>query len=63
MFSGAVAKLEGDVSAGDVVEVWSKEGQFLGRGHVNPRSQIVFRLLTQREEPIGIDFFKERISK
>jgi 23S rRNA (cytosine1962-C5)-methyltransferase len=63
VFSGAVAKLEGDVSPGDVGEVYSKEGQFLGLGHVNPHSQIIFRLLTQRREPIGMDFFKKRISQ
>jgi 23S rRNA (cytosine1962-C5)-methyltransferase len=63
VFSGAVAKIEGDVSPGDVGEVYSKEGQFLGVGHLNPRSQIILRLLTQKREPIGLPFFKERISK
>ena len=63
VFSGAVAKIEGDVSPGDVGEVYSKEGQFLGVGHLNPRSQIILRLLTQKRELIGLPFFKERISK
>lgn len=63
VFSGAVAKIEGDVSPGDVGEVYSKEGQFLGVGHLNPRSQIILRLLTQKREPIDLPFFKERISK
>jgi 23S rRNA (cytosine1962-C5)-methyltransferase len=63
IFSGAVAKLEGDISPGDIGEVYSKEGQFLGLGHVNPHSQIIFRLLTQRREPIRMDFFKERIAQ
>ena len=63
VFSGAVAKIEGDVSPGDVGEVYSKEGQFLGVGHFNPRSQIILRLLTQKREPIDLPFFKERISK
>jgi 23S rRNA (cytosine1962-C5)-methyltransferase len=63
IFSGAVARLEGEVSPGDVGEVYSKEGQFLGLGHLNPHSQIVFRLLTQQRKPIGLDFLKERISK
>jgi 23S rRNA (cytosine1962-C5)-methyltransferase len=63
VFSGAVAKIEGDVSPGDVAEVYSKEGQFLGLGHLNPYSQIILRLLTQKKEPIHIEFLKERISK
>ena len=63
VFSGAVAKKEGDVSPGDVGEVYSEEGQFLGIGHLNPRSQIILRILTHKREPVSIDFFKERISK
>ena len=61
VFSGAVAKIEGEVSAGDLGEVYSKEGQFLGAGHLSPASQIILRLLTQKKEPVDIPFFKERI--
>ena len=63
VFSGAVAKVEGEVSPGELGEVYSKEGQFLGLGHINPRSQIVVRLLTQKKEELGENFFKERISR
>lgn len=63
VFSGAVAKIEGDVTPGDLGEVYSKEGQFLGAGHLNPASQIILRLLTQKREPVDIPFFKERISR
>jgi 23S rRNA (cytosine1962-C5)-methyltransferase len=63
VFSGAVGKIEGEVSPGDVGEVYSKEGQFLGIGHLNPHSQIILRLLTQKKEPINIQFFEERVSK
>jgi 23S rRNA (cytosine1962-C5)-methyltransferase len=63
VFSGAVAKVEGEVSPGDVGEVYSKEGQFLGLGHINPRSQIILRLLTQKKEELGEKFFSERISR
>jgi len=63
VFSGAVAKVEGEVSPGEVGEVYSKEGQFLGIGHINPRSQIIVRLLTQKKETLGEHFFSERISR
>jgi 23S rRNA (cytosine1962-C5)-methyltransferase len=63
IFSGAVARIEGEVLPGDVIEVFSKEGQFLGIGHLNPNSQIIVRLLTQKKEAIGNDFFKKRILK
>jgi 23S rRNA (cytosine1962-C5)-methyltransferase len=63
VFSGAVEKIKGDVSPGDTGEVYSKDGQFIGRGHLNPNSQIILRLLTQKAEDLNIDFFKERIFK
>jgi 23S rRNA (cytosine1962-C5)-methyltransferase len=63
VFSGAVAKIEGEVSPGDLGEIYSKEGQFLGAGHLNPASQIFLRLLTHKKEPIDIPFFRERISR
>ncbi len=62
VFSGAIEKLEGDMIAGDVGEAYSADGQFLGTGHINPRSQIVFRLLSQKKMKLGIDFYRERIS-
>jgi 23S rRNA (cytosine1962-C5)-methyltransferase len=62
VFSGAVAKIEGEVSSGDVGGVYSKEGQFLGLGHLNPRSQIIVRVLTQKREELGEKFFSEQIS-
>jgi 23S rRNA (cytosine1962-C5)-methyltransferase len=63
VFSGAVAKIEGEVSPGDVGEVYSQNGHFLGLGHLNPRSQIIVRILTSRREELGENFFKDRISR
>lgn len=63
VFSGAVAKIEGEVSPGDVGEVYSQDGHFLGIGHLNPLSQIILRILTQKKEDLGKIFFRERISR
>jgi len=63
VFSGAVARIEGEVSPGDVGEVYSQDGHFLSLGHLNPRSQIIVRILTPRREELGENFFKERISR
>ena len=63
VFSGAVAKIEGEVSPGEVGQVYSQGGQFLGLGHINPHSQIIVRLLTQKKEELGEEFFRERISR
>jgi 23S rRNA (cytosine1962-C5)-methyltransferase len=61
-FSGAVERWEGEALPGDVGEVYGWDGLFLGRGHLNPRSQIVFRLLTRAEEPIDEDLFRRRLT-
>ena len=63
VFSGAIAKIEGEVSPGDIGEVYSKDGHFLGIGHLNPCSQIILRILTQKKEELGKIFFRERISR
>ena len=63
VFSGAVARVEGEVSPGEAGEVYSSEGQYLGLGHLNPHSQIIVRLLTQKKEELGEKFFSERISR
>jgi 23S rRNA (cytosine1962-C5)-methyltransferase len=63
VFSGAVTRVEGEVSPGGVGEVYSQGGQFLGIGHINPRSQIIVRILTQKKEELEESFFRERISR
>ena len=63
VFSGAVAKVVGEVSPVDVGEVYSSDRQFLGLGHFNPRSQIIVRVLTQKKEELGEKFFSGRISR
>jgi len=63
VFSGAVAKIEGGISPGDMGEVYSKDGQFLGTGYVNPHSQIVFRLLGQEKLRSLDQLVRRRISQ
>jgi len=63
IFSGAVEKAEGEVSAGDLGEVFSHDGTFLGVGHLNPGSQIVFRLLSRKRGEDPGDLLRERIAK
>ena len=61
VFSGAIARVEGEVDAGGIVDLFSHAGEFLGRGYYNPRSQIAVRLLAR--QPVAIDkaFFRERM--
>jgi len=45
----------------DIVDVYNWRKVFLGRGYVNPKSQIIVRILTTQQETIDRDFFKKRI--
>ena len=56
-------KREGDPQPGDIVELFSSNGSFVGKGYYNPASQIQIRLLTRdRNETIDAAFFRHRIA-
>ena len=62
IFNNEVEKVEGEVEGGEVVDVYAHDGKFVGRGYINPRSQILVRLLTrQPEEQVNEKFFLDRI--
>ena len=63
VFSGAIARVDGQVAPGEIVEVADAQGEWLARGYYNQRSQIVVRLLTwQRGEPIDLAFWRRRLA-
>ncbi len=56
--------LDAAAKAGEVVNVYTYDKKFIGRGYVNPQSQIMVRLLTRdKDEMINDQFFKNRIQK
>src|SRR5690606_12205981 len=63
IYQGNVAEVRGEPAPGDIIDVYSAGGQFLGRGYYNPHSQICIRLLTRVDEPIDYAFFVERIRR
>ena len=64
IFSGAIGRIEGDPTDGDIVEVLNHERDFLARGYINRHSQITVRLLTwYEEEKIDHSFWLRRIQK
>ena len=65
IFSGAVARVEGQPAPGDLVDVADARGEWLARGYYNASSQIVVRLLTwRRDEDSGCDaaFWRSRLA-
>src|SRR4030042_2410340 len=63
IFSGAIDKIEGKVDAGGIVDLFSHEREFMGRGYYNPRSQIAVRLLVSKPVEIDDTFFQGRIKQ
>ncbi len=65
IFTGAVQEIEAlpGAEAGDVGDVVSSRGEFLGRGTVQPDSQILARILAWEPRPIDVAFFEERIRR
>jgi len=47
VYSGAIEETAGSFAPGDIVEVCDVEHRLIGAGFVNPRSQIVVRMLTR----------------
>jgi 23S rRNA (cytosine1962-C5)-methyltransferase len=62
VFDNEIGRYQGDCNAGDVVEVYTKAGHFLGRGVINKNSKISVRIFTRdREEQIDASFFESRV--
>jgi len=62
IFGNEIGSLDGSAEPGDVVDVFTAGGSFVGRGYFNPASQIQVRLLTRdRGEAIDAAFWHRRI--
>lgn len=61
IFSGAIQRIEGSPEEGDVVTVYTNDRKFIARGHVQVGS-IAVRVLTFKDEPIDLQFWRRRIA-
>ena len=61
IFSGAIQRIEGSPEEGDVVTVYTNDRKFIARGHVQVGS-IAVRVLTFKDEPIDLEFWRRRIA-
>jgi 23S rRNA (cytosine1962-C5)-methyltransferase len=62
VFSGAIKKMYGSPSEGDLVDVYDNHDIFLGTGHYAP-SSIAVRILSFEKISPDIDFFRQKIEK
>jgi 23S rRNA (cytosine1962-C5)-methyltransferase len=62
VFANEVEKVDGEVQGGETVDVFTHDKKFVGRGYINPKSQILVRLLTRdRSEIIDEAWFCGRL--
>jgi len=64
IFSGAIARIEGDPAPGNLVSVHDNHGRYLATGYFNPASQIRARLLSwDPQQAIDESFWRSRINR
>lgn len=64
IFSGAIARIEGDVAPGDLVTVVDSHGRFQATAYYNPHSQIQARILSwDEDEPIDDTFWQGKLKR
>lgn len=61
IFSGAIAKIEGEPQEGEVVDVFTNDGKWIAVGHIQVGS-IAVRVLSFKQEPVDDNFWFKRIS-
>jgi len=62
IFANETEKMDQEFEGGEVVEVYTPDKKFIGKGYTNPRSQIIARLLTRnKNDEINEQFFIDRI--
>ena len=60
VFSGAIARVEGEPEEGEVVEIYTSKKEFIAKGHFQIGS-IAVRVLSFRQEPIDHAFWVRRL--
>jgi 23S rRNA (cytosine1962-C5)-methyltransferase len=62
VYDGEIAQVTGQPSDGDVVDCYSHDGVFLGRGYFNSRSKIRLRVLTRQvDEDVDEALLRRRL--
>jgi 23S rRNA (cytosine1962-C5)-methyltransferase len=62
VFSGAIHQLSRPAEPGDIVDVRTAEGAFIGRGYYHPQTDIAVRLLTRNpDDTIDVAFLRRVI--
>ena len=63
VFRSDIARVAGFCTPGDVVDVISHKGAFLGKACYNPRSMITLRMFTLLDESIDLAWIRRRVQE
>jgi len=63
IYAGEIARIEGAVADGGIVDVRTAEGRWVGRGFLNRQSTLTVRLLTRHPEEIDDTFLRRRLEQ
>ena len=63
IFSNEIGNLGQGFKPGEIVDILSHAGRYIGRGYINPQSLISIRILTREREAIDEGFFAGRIAR
>jgi 23S rRNA (cytosine1962-C5)-methyltransferase len=62
IFSNELQQTADKFVPGEIVDVQSHAGRFIGRGYINPNTLIAVRILTTKQEELDHGFFKRKIT-
>jgi 23S rRNA (cytosine1962-C5)-methyltransferase len=63
IFANEIDKIDDRIQGGEIVEAFTHDKKFIGKGYINPKSQIVVRLLTRKQhDEIDEEYFFQRLS-
>lgn len=62
IYSNEIEGYDGEYTNGDIVEVYTSDNEFIGKGYINDYSKIAIRILTRNiDEKIDEDFFRKKL--
>lgn len=62
IFRKMVGEIDAAVGPGDLVSVWTPDGQLFGHGVFNPRAEIALRMVNFTSVPPGSGFWRDRLA-
>lgn len=61
IYNNEVNRMVGKIESGEIAEVYTFDGRFLGQGFLNSASKIFVRMISDTRDEIDTEFFRKRI--